>query len=366
MTPDLAWIHEMLEKLEGVVSQHDRLLAAAEGSPLLSRKAADKLYSPAVMQQELGAAGTRPLALTGLPGTAGQTQPANAPVLSALPEPGNPSIKVGDIFTFQGVTYRRDANANTPLTGTASATTTVTGGGVASGGGGGGVIGATIIQDTWAHLSNYPAANYKPGTIYEVITDRPGLYYQINVVSSTNTWQYAWGTLSLLQASVAALVATLTANDLNLLINVTDYGHILQCTGATAIGWGPAPELGSNYYALGDSKPPGGVWHAVDGSTVNYLKSDGTLGSKTLVASTAAYLKIGSGADGALHAPVAPTFTGSASQSTSNDVGATQTALTGVGVTLPAEPHTHTITPAGTISTTGQPENFFTSLWFRQ
>lgn len=118
------------------------------------------------------------------------------------------------------------------------------------------------------------------------------------------------------QSSLAGL--GLGAGQAGTLIVVTDYCHLMVWTGSAFL----FVDGGSNYYAVDDvgspswgsgSAPPAGCvgWVAVDGSTVKYLKPDGTLGTKTLpnVAGGSHFLELGSGS-GTFASETAGTVTG--------------------------------------------------------
>jgi hypothetical protein len=167
-------------------------------------------------------------------------------------------------------------------------------------------------------------------------------------------------------------------------IYVSDFAHWIYWDGTAPT----FADAGSDYYAIAPAAPGAVGWHAVDGSTVSFLNADGTLTAKTLknVAGTPAYLKVGAGAD-TLIAPTAPTFAG-VSATPAGTVpafftGTPQTfataAVTAIGTVnalITPDPYTPAgtvaaafagvpATPAGTISTTGEPENFYSTLWFR-
>lgn len=220
-----------------------------------------------------------------------------------------------------------------------------------------------------------------------------------------------------------ATLPTLTGQ-VPVFVYVSDYFHMLFWNG-TALGFSDG---GSNYYVVADENPAiggtaaGGGWVPVDGSVgVNYLKADGTLGSRSLVntVGTPAYLKVGIGAS-TLNAPIAPTlamnsYTPAGTISTPTFSGSTFTPAGTVNSTFTGTPQTFTTTPAtpvgvvnaftapnpytpagsvastftgsggtpagsistptftgtpatltGTISTTGEPENLYSRLWYRQ
>lgn len=176
----------------------------------------------------------------------------------------------------------------------------------------------------------------------------------------------------------------LDQSNANTFIYVPDFAHIIFWDGDTP----QFADGGNDYYAIGQRSTASPGWHLVDGSTVPYLKADGTLGSKTLLNAAAAktYLAGFSGID-ALNAAVAPTLTTPANTgnaatgvtipaNTGDDPGG-QTVQLGIGATVPDHPHQHpmgVITDPGhhhsiaavTAGVDGQPRNFTSRLWFRQ
>jgi PKD repeat protein len=204
----------------------------------------------------------------------------------------------------------------------------------------------------------------------------PTAYWQCEFYQTDTTWTYVsdglhwhWiaGEYWRAQSQVAAVAATLGASDVAALVRISDYGHVLRWGGA---GW--------NYFDAGDvpgrisgflvDPSPATGWHLCDGTAaVPFLRSDGTLGTQDLpnLVSTPAYLKFGAAATG-INAPVAPLFTGSA-DTTGNDSGSVAVAsASGPFTNVPEHPHTHSVTPTGTIGTTGEPQNLILRPWFRQ
>jgi hypothetical protein len=124
-------------------------------------------------------------------------------------------------------------------------------------------------------------------------------------------WNYMLGTLKRTQSQLAGLAATLGTHDTGLLIWVTDYAHMLQWTG-TAWQRGPGdPEHSDTFWAFG-AAPADTGWHLCDGSSVNFLKYDGTTASRTLpnANGTACYAKLGSSYSATITAAANATFTG--------------------------------------------------------
>lgn len=219
------------------------------------------------------------------------------------------------------------------------------------------------------------------GTLW-IETDT-GLKYQWQ--AATLSWVYISGVYARTQAQLSALGATLGVDDTGLLVNVTDFAHILQWTGA-AWSWGPG-EQGSGMMVLFEEDPTGNGWHLYDGTAnVKYLKATGATGTVTLpdlvsVTANAAYAKAGS-PNAAAVAAVAPGLTGStAAASTGISAAAGVPSLvvaeTLAGVnTVAANNHTHTITVTdpthlhtkGTLAVdaTGEPRNLVRRPWFRQ
>ena len=144
--------------------------------------------------------------------------------------------------------------------GTPAGNGAIGGGGGSGGGSGGGIVGAIVFVDTYANWTSakYPPANYPAGTLF-VISNRNNLTYQVQVVSSANTWVYYEGATALLQVALSGLTGynggALGTHDTGLLVNITDYAHILQWSGS-AWKWGPG-ENGSGYFADVAVAPPG-------------------------------------------------------------------------------------------------------------
>lgn len=229
-----------------------------------------------------------------------------------------------------------------------------------------------FVSGTHANRTSAAAGSYPEGTVFYE-TDRKVYYIAIG-----SAWVYYAGTMSTTQGN---LPSDLGANDAGFLAAVTDYEHTLEWTGST---WNWAPgESGSDFVQMFLSGPSGGGWHVCNGATVNRLNADGSTASVTLPDySAAAYLKVGtSAAIGPTNASGAtdpksagtpsgdvsqPTFTGDVdtttavsagtpsgtiSGSTGND-SASQIVASGVGATVPAEPHTHSV---GTLAFAGNP-----------
>ena len=162
-------------------------------------------------------------------------------------------------------------------------------------------------------------------------------------------WNYFSGIMNCTQATLAA---GLGAHDVGFLAQVTDYGHLLQWTGASW-AWGPA-EAGSGYIQGFLGSPGVAGWHLCDGATVNRLNPAGSLTPVVLPDyTTAAYVKFGITAGPGPNAPSgdseavsAGTPAGTVTQTTpvtSGDASATGAAFIGAGATLANEHHTHDV-----------------------
>lgn len=234
-----------------------------------------------------------------------------------------------------------------------------------------------VVSDTQANRANYPNSTFPMDTLF-VATD-----WLVTYRNTGAAWRYVSGTY----AAALASIPTLGTNDAGFLFAVTDYAHLLRWSGTT---WSFAPgDGGSGMLALFEVDPGTG-WHLYDGSTVNYLKADGTTGSVTLpdLAGTAAYLKAGS-PNGGPNAAVAPglamnsftpagtvssTFFGSVQNFTTALFVATAGAVAAlisptsivpagaVGSTFTGTP----AVPTGTVDNTGQPRNLVRRPFFRQ
>lgn len=106
-------------------------------------------------------------------------------------------------------------------------------------------------------------------------TTGTGAYISGGIAVGPVRWTYIGGTYRILQAGIVAFTATLTAADTGLILDVTDYKHMLRWSG-TATDFVDGDSSGYIIDAL--SAPNGGVWQACDGTVgVHVLKGDGTL-----------------------------------------------------------------------------------------
>ncbi len=203
------------------------------------------------------------------------------------------------------------------------------------------------------------SVSVESGTLY-VVTDRDGITYQARGAN----WVYVSGTYQRTQAQLAALAATLTANDNGLLIHVTDYDHILRWTNP-GWGWGSGDARNAGQVAFFDADPGTG-WKLLDGNgddgqpigvahPIKILKSDGTTRDNTTAANATANVHVRGAAayNGAVAPAVAPGITGDTAAEASHThegwplgtSGPWTTAnMTAGGVAVAASNHTHTIT----------------------
>ena len=244
----------------------------------------------------------------------------------------------------------------------------------------------TIVAGAANFPTDFPPGQYAEGTIALRGFGSLGevIYFQVG-----GAWVPVSGVLSGTQANLPTILGS---GDVGIEYQVTDYNHTLIWNGT---GWGWAPgDSGSGYMQLFEVDPfPHSGWHLYDGSVVNYLKFDGTLGMITLPdltssSSNEAFLVAGAPNDGPNPA-VAPTASGGGGSvgtnttgltvgATANDSGSGTIVQSGTGTTVAAHTHTHpssTVTDPGhdhtftatqpTISATGVPPNIVRKPWFR-
>lgn len=141
--------------------------------------------------------------------------------------------------------------------------------------------------------------------------------------STGATWLYLTGVKSVTQANLATFTANLGGDDAGLLINISDFTHLLKWTGSTT-DFAPG-DSGSGYISFFPFQPTGGTWGPCDGTTYSYLNADGTTSNfATPDYSTAAYIK------GGTSATIGPTAAG--------------------GVVSSENTHTHSVDPPSTTS----------------
>lgn len=174
-----------------------------------------------------------------------------------------------------------------------------------------------ILFGTHAQRVAQKTGGLADGVLY-VETDRQELVYQ----TQGGVWKYVSGTYQRTQAQLAALAATLTANDNGLRVNVTDYAHVLLWTNP-AWGWAPEDPQNAGQICFFDVAPGTG-WKLIDGNgddgsaigaghPIKILKSDGTTRNNTTAAAMNAgvYLRGAAAYNGAVVAATVPTISGS-------------------------------------------------------
>lgn len=305
------------------------------------------LVDPTSVRSALQANGKAPLNVTNLVGVLAQPQLAGAPLVTALPAFNNILSQSGSLVRFGGQLYffdqTKDPGSWKPVAGVG---VTLTG------------THAQRIAVTFTPPTLYPTGS----TFYE--TDRGLLYMVIS-----GNWTYLSGTYSLAQAGLAAVATGLGTHDSGLLVNVTDFAHILQWSGS-AWGWGPG-ESGSGYFQDFAIAPTGAGWHICDGSFVGYLTAAGAAVGVTLpnTASPFAYRKGAAAYSATVVLPVVPTIAGSTDSRDLHPGLTTGTAGAGINVVDAIDnPHTHTLSAANApISLPGDPVfNYSAVTYFRQ
>ena len=194
------------------------------------------------------------------------------------------------------------------------------------------------------------------GSLY-IETDHTNLIYLVQA----SAWQYFSGIFSLVQVNLAAFAATLGAPDTGLLVQITDYAHVLEWAG---IHWQRGPgdtEHSDSFHYFGSPPLEPYGWHACDGTPgVPFLNYAGGLGTRDLpnTNTNPAYTLAAGVYSPVIAAPTVPTLT-MEPISFSTDLF-----QTGDGTALTAP---DVITPAGTITLPGDPvANFPMLLYYRQ
>ena len=209
-----------------------------------------------------------------------------------------------------------------------------------------------VLNGTHSDRANYPASLFDGAVFIE--TDRLVMY-----LATGGNWVYAGGQWD----STLSNIPTLTTTDVGYRFGVTDYAHILRWSGS-AWGWAPG-DGGSGMGPVLFEINPGTGWALYDGSTVAYLKADGTTANVTLpdltsAANKAAFLE-GGGTNSGPTAAVAPGISGSVaaaatgvttnaaatgisvttSGTTDNDSGGGTVVAAGAGTTVASHTHNH-------------------------
>lgn len=129
--------------------------------------------------------------------------------------------------------------------------------------------------------------------------------------ASATAWSYVGGMVARAQTNLTTLAGFLGAADTGLLVDVTDFAHILVWTGSAWTYADPSDPAGRIEMFLVDPSPTTG-WQLCDGTAnVPYLKKDGSTGTQTVpdlvsTGAKAAYAKMGSPASATPNAAVAP------------------------------------------------------------
>jgi hypothetical protein len=348
-------IYDLIAKVQGRVE-------SVEQAGYVTRGEAAAQFGAPTQKATLQAGGSTPLDVTGLTGVLAQPQVSYAPSVTSLPSYADPLSQNGTLVSLNGVIYRFDGESD-------PGTWVVLG------------AAAVLTEDTHANRSVFSAADYPIGMIFYE-TDRKALYH-IQSVGGSHAWVYLAGMMS---NTLANIPTDLGSNDVGFLLDVSDYAHILRWDGA-AWGWGPG-ETGSGYVQSFAVDPTGSGWQLCNGTTVAYLKADGTTATYAtpdLVSSAAdaAYLKFGASVSGP-NAAAAPSLSGSigaAATGITASTSATGTTTTiqngaGVNVTLPSQAHVHAVNVSdpthshsftgGAIGDDGEPRNMVLRPWFRR
>jgi len=245
-----------------------------------------------------------------------------------------------------------------------------------------------IYYGTHAERARRPASEYPDTALYREI-DRTALYQMSGAGQTAGSWTYvagvmwgaaadkpadlgvydagflfgelvgtaylvrrwtgsAWvlveagGRYKRTQSQLAALAATLGADQAGLEVEVTDYAHILRWTGTVWERSPSDPEHSDTFHMAGAAITETG-WHACDGASrgVSYLKYDGSLGTRDLpnLAATPAMPKLGSTYSATVAAAVAPALT--------------MNSYTPLGTVAAPSLTMNSYTPAGTVAAPG-------------
>jgi hypothetical protein len=203
---------------------------------------------------------------------------------------------------------------------------------------------AWAIYDTHANRANYPNGFYPAGALFYE-TDRAILFR-----NTGTAWTYLAGTYY----DTLSNIPSLGSNDAGYLFCATDYNHVVRWNGS-AWAWAQG-EVGSGMFVDFAVVPSGNGWHVCDGSTVTYMKSDGTTATVTLpnISSTASYGKHASTYSATITAATVPTISGNTDASTANfpsgtgnDSGGGTVVQSGTGSTVASHTHNHTVSDFG-------------------
>ena len=157
-------VQDLWTAMRGSVAQTQELIQR----PTWTKAQLDAQYSAAVIRNALAFGGSSQLNVNGLPGLLLQPQTALINALTAAPGAGSPLNQTGTLISVNGQLMVYSGTAWVALT----------------------VLGS-VLQDTHAHRSTYPAANYALGVLYHE-TDRH-VFYEVALVGGVNTWVYSFG-----------------------------------------------------------------------------------------------------------------------------------------------------------------------------
>jgi hypothetical protein len=298
---------------------------------------------------------------------------------------GNHNLVTGDRVSIFGVATNTNANGEHTVRVTGATTFELNGTtGNGAYGGGGQVCGFGLADE---------------GLLFEE-TDRGPSTYRVTFISAHTRFvlqPHLSFPLSTNQATLPTDLNTLGDSSTFFRVDVVDFVHILTWSGS---GWAfDDSDDGSFYFIEAPGVPQGGLWQELDGSTVTYLKADGTTGSFTtpdeITAPSGVFHKSIAAYTGTINAASAGTLSGTTGSTTATNQATTATnqttdlspttakfaadaggtnAVTGFtnphGHTQDAhnhiqDAHTHS---AGTlaVSTAGQPRNLGVRRFFRR
>jgi len=141
-----------------------------------------------------------------------------------------------------------------------------------------------IIRDSHFARANYDPALYLPslpnteGTLYLEV-DR-GQFYSAALINGIPQWVLFYAPSSNMAGFQSELPTDLGTLDAGFRFWVRDYRHMLVWSGQS---WGWADlEQGSGALLAFAVPPTGAGWHSADGSSVPFLRSDGTIATVQL------------------------------------------------------------------------------------
>jgi hypothetical protein len=137
-----------------------------------------------------------------------------------------------------------------------------------------------------------------------------GLVYRVQYIPGAVAdaeWQYFAGTWEREQGQLAALSLALRDVDAGLLVEVTDFRHILRWSGS-AWGWGPGEDGRHEFVDMPIAPDDLTGWQLCDGTVTSYLKGNGKTAAFTTPDLTAGAVRIGGAYTGTVN-PAAATVT---------------------------------------------------------